>query len=304
MARDSRADIIDDDPFLASQPEIHHIHAQRDTGGTIHFNLSGEPNSQGGMWGIDYQQQPQMHKGGLWHFSEEERRHLLLATGAFTLALGLMRVGGIFGLQIMGSSAWLFTLILSMPVMLIAVGPAFILHEIGHKIVAKYYGCWAEFRSDPRGLKIGVAISAMLGIVFMAPGAVMVAGNVTRRQNGHIAIAGPLVNLSLFFIGIPIGGFILVLMGTSEPSAAGYLVEDGFNWQSMVWDAIFFWVSANLILGLFNMLPFGPLDGLKVKDWNEGVWLGLLLVFVIPVILWFSTPWSPMDLVVFFANLF
>ena len=26
----------------------------------------------------------------------------------------------------------------------------------------------------------------------MAPGAVMVAGVVTRRQNGHIAVAGPL----------------------------------------------------------------------------------------------------------------
>jgi Zn-dependent protease len=304
MARDSRADIIDDDPFHASQPEIPRIHAQRDAGGTIHFNLSREPNSQKGMWGIAFQQPAQMHEGGLWHFSEEERRHLLLATGAFTLALGLMRVGGIYGLQAMGSSMWLFTLILSLPVMLIAVGPAFILHEIGHKIVAKYYGCWAEFRSDPRGLKMGVGISALLGVVFMAPGAVMVAGSVTRRQNGHIAIAGPLVNLSLFFIGIPIGGLILVLMGANTSTAAGYLVEDGFNWQPMVWDAISFWIGANLILGLFNMLPFGPLDGLKVKDWNEGVWLGLLLVFSLPVILWVSTPWAPMDLVIGFANLF
>ena len=92
-------------------------------------------------------------------------------------------------------------------------------------------------------------------------------------------------------------------MGVNEPLARGYLVEDGFNWQSMVWDAIAFWVSANLILGLFNMLPFGPLDGLKVKDWNEGVWLAALLVFAIPVLLWFTTPWAPMDLVVQFANL-
>ena len=303
MARDSRADIIDDDPFRAKQPEIHRVHAQRDAGGTIHFNLNNEPSPNQGMWGINFQQQPQMHNGRLWHFSEEEKRHLLLATGAFTLALGLMRVGGFFGLQVLGSSAWLFTLMLSMPVMLIAVGPAFILHEIGHKIVAKFYGCWAEFRSDPRGLKTGVGISAILGVVFMAPGAVMVAGTVTRRQNGHIAIAGPLVNLSLFIIGIPIGGLILVLMGVNEPLARGYLVEDGFNWQSMVWDAIAFWVSANLILGLFNMLPFGPLDGLKVKDWNEGVWLAALLVFAIPVLLWFTTPWAPMDLVVQFANL-
>ena len=47
--------------------------------------------------------------------------------------------------------SWALQLLLSMPVMLFAVGPAFLLHEIGHKIVAKYYGCWAEFRSDPQG---------------------------------------------------------------------------------------------------------------------------------------------------------
>ena len=40
--------------------------------------------------------------------------------------------------------------------MLIAVGPAFLLHEIGHKIVAKRHGCWAEFRADPKGLRFGV----------------------------------------------------------------------------------------------------------------------------------------------------
>ena len=34
----------------------------------------------------------------------------------------------------------------------------------------------AEFRSDPQGLKVGVGIAALLGFVFMAPGAVMVAG--------------------------------------------------------------------------------------------------------------------------------
>ena len=34
-------------------------------------------------------------------------------------------------------SPWIIMFILSMPVMLLAVGPAFILHEIGHKIIAK-----------------------------------------------------------------------------------------------------------------------------------------------------------------------
>ncbi len=53
----------------------------------------------------------------------------------------------------------------------------------------------------------------------MSPGAVMVAGMVSRKQNGHIAIAGPLVNLFLFLIGIPLGLLLFVLMGITDPIA-------------------------------------------------------------------------------------
>ena len=59
-----------------------------------------------------------------------------------------------------------------------------------------------EFRGS-QGLAFGVLLAALLGFLFMAPGAVMVAGVVTRRQNGHIAVAGPLVNLGLFIVGLP-----------------------------------------------------------------------------------------------------
>ena len=83
------------------------------------------------------QTKPTLHKGGIWHFSDEEKRHLLYATGAFTLALGFMAAGGLGGLSINGPSTWILQILLSMPIMLIAVGPAFVLHEIGHKIIAK-----------------------------------------------------------------------------------------------------------------------------------------------------------------------
>ena len=29
------------------------------------------------------------------------------------------------------------------------------------------------------------------------------------------------------------------------------------------------WLGVNAILGLFNMIPYGPLDGLKIKGWSE-----------------------------------
>ena len=62
----------------------------------------------------------------------------------------------------------------------------------------------------------------------------------------------------------------------------------------MLIDAAQFWLTANLILGLFNMLPFGPLDGLKVKDWNERAYFAVLSLFLVPLALWwFFGAWSP-----------
>jgi Zn-dependent protease len=183
-----------------------------------------------------------------------------------------------------------------MPVLLLAVGPAFLLHEIGHKVIAKKNGCWAEFRADPSGLRFGIFLSFFLGVLFMAPGAVMVAGLVSRRQNGHIAIAGPIVNFGLFLIGIPLWGIILGLSGAFESGYAGkvYLVGGQLIWQKMLINAGVFWIQANLILGLFNMLPLGPLDGNKVKDWNENAFYITISVFGILVFSWFLLGlWSP-----------
>jgi len=256
------------------------------------------------MFNVKMRREVEIHTGNIWHFSEEEKAHLLLATAAFTLALGLMSVGGILRIgDAGGTSTWLLLLLLSMPVMLIAVGPAFIIHEIGHKVVARRYGCWAEFRADPKGLQTGVLISMILGIVFMAPGAVMVAGMVSKKQNGHIAAAGPLVNLSLFIIGVPLGGILLGLSGATEFSNYDYIEDGKLIWQAMVYDVVRFWITANLILGLFNMLPFGPLDGLKVKAWNVGAFYLLISVFAVPLLCWFLGIWSPMETTVSIANL-
>ncbi len=299
MARDPRADILEDDFFPKPTQRVHRVHAHKTADGTVHMN------TQGGFFGVNNRQPVELHKGKLWHFSKEEKEHLILATVAFTIALGLMRVGGLFGASTFSSTAsWVAVLFLSMPVMLIAVGPAFLLHEIGHKIIAKKYGCWAEFRADPSGLKFGLGLSAILGIVFMAPGAVMVAGLVTRRQNGHIAIAGPAVNFSLFLIGIPLGGILLGITGSQGAAGMEYLSGGSINLKAMVYDGVVFWIMANLILGAFNMIPAGPLDGVKVKDWNETVWLISFMTFIGLLAMMWTGTWSAIDLAVQIANLF
>jgi len=300
--RDSRADVVDNDPFSRQRdaPQIHRVHhtAGRDTS-THYESSSALTGALMQFLGQENWAKPKHHTGKLWHFSDVEKQHLRLAMGAFTLALGFMAVGGISGVGFYGFSAWLIMLALSMPVMFIAIGPAFLFHEIGHKLVAKKNGCWAEFRADPKGLQFGIVLSFLLGFLFMAPGAVMVAGLVTRRQNGHIAVAGPLTNLALFLIGIPLWGIILGLSGAfdavTSTSMFGreYLVDGALVWQAMLVDAGVYWLSANLVLGLFNMLPFGPLDGLKVKDWNEQAFFAVILIFAIPVFTMFTGVWSP-----------
>ena len=292
--RDPRADIIDDGPFSNIKPKIHRIHSSTSNDGTIHINLGKSKDP--------FSSKPKVRdETRIWHFSDIEKSNLKLATGAFTLALGFMAVRGFGGISSLGFETWALTLLLSMPVMLLAVGPAFLLHEIGHKIVAKKNGCWAEFRADPKGLQFGVILAFLLGFLFMAPGAVMVAGLVTRRQNGHIAVAGPLTNFGLFIIGIPLwtlilgfsGAFNAVDLPTLSTGSKAYLSGGSIVWQSMIIDAGVWWLSANLILGLFNMIPWGPLDGAKVRDWSESAFYIVFSIFLIPVLTMFLGFWGP-----------
>ena len=88
----------------------------------------------------------------------------------------------------------------------------------------------------------------------------MVAGNVTREQNGKIALAGPLSNLILWLMAIP-----------------AYILFHGLGWLGLT---IYYWLVANAILGAFNMLPFGPLDGKKIKTWSEPAFWNFLLIFL------------------------
>ena len=80
---------------------------------------------------------------------------------------------------------------------LFTAGIGFLLHELAHKFVAQYYGCEAEFRSMDQMLYFAVGLSLFVGILFAAPGAVMIAGGVTRKENGIISVAGPLTNYVL-----------------------------------------------------------------------------------------------------------
>ena len=173
---------------------------------------------------------------------------------AFTLALAFMTTGGIFGAL---SSPNEF--IIGGLVYFIALAPAFLLHEIAHKIVARNYGCWAEFRASPGGLRFGVILAAAFGIVFMAPGAVMVAGHTTKSQFGKIALAGPVTNVILWSLGL-----IMIFLGVGDNIVGKMIIVP--------------WMWGNAVLGAFNMIPFGPLDGKKIKTWSDTIFYFWLII--------------------------
>lgn len=137
---------------------------------------------------------------------------------------------------------------------LFTAGLGFLFHELAHKFVAQHYGCAAEFRAWDQLLYLAVALAVFVGFIFAAPGAVMISGMITKKENGIISVAGPATNyvLAMLFLGL--------------------------LWWFPQWGNIFgTGFSINIWLGLFNLIPFGPLDGKKVFNWNKSVWGGMLL---------------------------
>jgi len=141
----------------------------------------------------------------------------------------------------------------------IAVGPGFVLHELSHKFTARRYGYWAEFRMWPLGLLLAL-VTSLIGFIFAAPGATYYSGlNVTKQESGRISITGPLTNVAVALVFVPLAVF-----------AGGLWMDIGFY-------GVFF----NIWLALFNMLPIAMLDGAKVFSWSKSRWVLLFVPLAI-----------------------
>ena len=222
-------------------------------------------------------------------FGRREIRDLLLASLVLSAGMALV-LGGRKGTPgtIVLEFDWpaFFTIL---PFAALATIPAFILHELAHKIVAQKKDLAAEFLVHPWGLSLAVLTPILFKLLLAAPGVVEIYDERALRRNemppeerreqerdaGIISIVGPMVNLVLAYAAFVLDGiFPGVRVPASEASGIG---NTAFELILII----------NLVLAAFNMLPVNPFDGRKILRWSwlafAGVWLlivalGLLLV--------------------------
>ena len=144
---------------------------------------------------------------------------------------------------------------------------SFFVREIGHRFVAKKFGCTVTYKILPTGFFISVMFlifrvfaGGMSYLIFIIPGFVEVMPysfgrwgfkitRLTSRDSAIIAMSGVGMNLFLAF-------FFKLLTG------------DFFQMLSYV----------NATLAFFNLFPLKPLDGGKIFTFSIWIWLTMIIM--------------------------
>ncbi|MCX6818935.1 MAG: site-2 protease family protein [Candidatus Aenigmarchaeota archaeon] len=167
-------------------------------------------------------------------------------------------------------------LIFDFPIALLVISLGFILHELGHRQLARRFKCYAEYKLWKQGLLLAVLIAFISSgnFIFAAPGAVMIypradlwgrTASLSKRNAGLISIAGPIVNIILA-VSFLILNFVhpLTVFGTNV-----------FQYGALI----------NTWLALFNLIPVPPLDGSKIFAWNLKIWGAMIAAAIMLLIL-------------------
>ena len=142
--------------------------------------------------------------------------------------------------------------------------PIFVFHELAHKFVAQKRGYTAHYVLWPTGAILSVILSLLSfgRFIFAALGSVMISNRyssrvgfrhmfLAREDMGVIAIAGPLTN------------FLMAAIGFLFAPVSNLFVS---------------FAQLNIIVGLFNLIPFPPLDGEKIFAWSWRIWLVITII--------------------------
>lgn len=202
-------------------------------------------------------------------FSRIEIFQLILSIGVLTISFSFALTGNnlISGLT---KGFLLDSLPFGFIKSFLGVLTAFFFHELSHKFMAQKYGLWSEFRMYPKGLLLSLLFAVFTGFVFAAPGAVMFRGEARKQEVGKIAVAGPLANIII--------------------SALAFIMYRLFYETETVGRFLGFIAIINALLGAFNLIPFGPFDGMKVIRWNGIYWAILFAISIMMIILIFPIP--------------
>lgn len=123
------------------------------------------------------------------------------------------------------------------------LAPALILHEMGHKYTAIFFGANATYHAAYFWLFIALLLKfARSPFIFFVPAYIGIIGQLTPLQSAIVAFDGPFMNFLLYLITI----LILKL----KPKK--YTKE------------LRFFAQINLFLFIFNLIPIPGFDGFKV----------------------------------------
>ena len=176
-------------------------------------------------------------------FSKIEITHLLISIFVLTIAFSFALSGNNL-LNGLNTGFKFDNLTLFIPLSFLGILTAVFFHELSHKFMAQTYGLWAEFRMYPHGLILSLFFGILTPFVFAAPGAVMFRGGAKTHETGQIAASGPGANIIISIIS--------------------FLLYTLIFYESPIGIVIKFIFLINAFIATFNLLPFGPLDGIKI----------------------------------------
>ena len=185
--------------------------------------------------------------------------------------------------------------------------PSIILHEISHGVVALAFGDPTAKRAgrlnlnpvrhvDPVGTLLVPAVLSLSGVgaYGWAKPVPVTPGNLRSPRNHVVLVSlvGPLTN----FVLAGLMGVAFVAVGGRGVISQGYLIA-----QPSLVEQIFYLAGlANIVLGVFNLIPCPPLDGAAVLErmlparYLPGYWNLQPLLMFLPflLILFFHNAWS------------
>jgi len=157
-------------------------------------------------------------------------------------------------------------------------------HELGHRQMARRFGCSSRFILSFRGFLATLLINALhflTGFLVFFAGYTGIncyfGGNFDTAVQGKTAAAGPATNIVISVVSLVV---YYVISALTHAGNIGLLLIQYFLIELS---------NFNAYVAFFNLIPFWVLDGLKILRWNFKVWIALLipsliLTFVAPLI--------------------